>query len=90
MWRAGIGGLLVGVGVTLGTNSQKYSIPARTAACPDDASRRMECPEQARSVLSASTKRPSGSRPGAATVDTAASRAGARARLAAGGAVTFF
>ena len=50
----------------------------------------MEFPEQARSVLSASTKRTSGSRPGAVTVDAAASRAGARARLAASGAVNFF
>ncbi len=39
----------------------------------------MEFPEQTRSVLSASTKRTSGSRPGAVTVDAAASRAGARA-----------
>ena len=45
----------------------------------------MECPAQARMVPSASTKRPLGSpSPGAATVDTTASRAGARARLAAG------
>jgi hypothetical protein len=43
----------------------------------------MECPVQARRVPSASTKRLSGaSSPGAATVDTTASRAGARARLA--------
>ena len=54
---------------------------------PEGARTRMECPAQARRVPSTSTKRLSGMpSPGAARVDTTASRAGARgrARLAAG------
>jgi hypothetical protein len=51
----------------------------------------MECPAEARRVPSASTKRPEGlPSPGAATVDTTASRAGGRARLAAGGELIAF
>jgi hypothetical protein len=57
----------------------------RAGRSPEGASTRMEFPAQARRVPSASRKRPLASpRPGAATVDTAASRAEARARLATG------
>jgi hypothetical protein len=58
-------------------------VPAGTSL--DGASTRREYPAQAKRVLSASTKRPSGlPSPGAATVDKTASRAGGHARLAAG------